>query len=219
MRDLQAPCGTALLFALLLCAPQPAAAATVVFEFTGTCTALRNADCAAFGLAVGDAVSGGFQVDASLGQPGAVSLLDNDQYLFKFTFGNQTFTQEDSISKFGFNVSADGASISSIVGAFRNANGAELKALTIITVNVALGQSEADTFTFTDTIGKGWKLADDSSLFVDPVPLPAGGWLLASALLGLGGLHSRLRTWPATFAWRRIRRALPQAQAEGIDRI
>lgn len=183
-----------LVFALLAATAQAVAAATVVFEFSGTCTNLRATDCAAFGLDFGEAVTGGFQVEASLGQPGAVSLLNNDQYLFTFTFGNQTFTQRDARGLFAFNVSGDGASISSIAGSFRNPDGAELRTLTIITTSVVWGEFEADTFTFgIDAAGKGWKLTEDSDLFTHPVPLPPSAWLLACALLGLGAVQ-RART-------------------------
>lgn len=168
----------------------PVAAGTVIFEFTGNCTPFGDADCTAFGLLHGDPLSGGFQLDASLGGPGAVSMLEKDQYLFVFTFGNQRFNQDDAITKFGFNVSLDGAAISSISGVFRNAAGATLTLLLPSTVKVVLGEFEADSFTFgSDAIGKGWQLSSNSDLFLEPVPLPAGLGMMASALLSVGALR------------------------------
>ncbi|MCP5145559.1 MAG: hypothetical protein H6978_12200 [Gammaproteobacteria bacterium] len=192
MSTLKRPAYLALLVTLMSVVPQAATAATVIFEFFGACTALRNIDCAAFGLDFDDAVTGGFQVDASLGQPGAVSLLTSDQYLFAFTFGNQHFAQDDALGLFAFNVSGDGASISSIAGSFRNAAGAVLSTITITTTNVALGEFEADTFTFgTAAIGRGWKLSENSDLFVAPVPLPASVWMMAGALLSFARMRAR----------------------------
>ncbi|TGD76049.1 hypothetical protein E4634_00405 [Mangrovimicrobium sediminis] len=166
------------LFAAFLLVSIPARAATVVFEFSSTCTDLRNTDCAAFGLAAGETVSGGFQLDASLGTPGSILFLDKDAYEFRFTFGDQQFSEADATSALGINIAQDGASFSSIVGNFRNASGAELTLLTVTTVNIALGAAEADTFGG----GGAWLLSEDSDLFTSPVPLPAAAWLFAPAL-------------------------------------
>jgi hypothetical protein len=164
------------------------ALAAIVFEFNASCTdLLRNTDCAYFGLNGGDPVTGGFQVDDAFGASGAISLLENDQYQLIFNFGNQSFTEADATSLFGFNVSADGAGFSSIVGNFTNANGAELTLLTLTTANIALDGSEADTFGG----GGGWALAEGSDLFT--VPLPASAWLFVSAISLLGSLARRMR--------------------------
>ncbi len=177
------------LFAALLLVPIPARAATVIFEFSSACTDLRNTECAAFGLATGDAVSGGFQLDAALGTPGSILFLANDAYEFRFTFGDQQFTEADATSALGINIAQDGASFSSIVGNFRNANGAELTLLTVTTVNIALGAAEADTFGG----GGAWLLSEDSDLFTSPVPLPPTAWMFAPAL---GALWLRCRRRP-----------------------
>jgi len=171
-----------LLVCLFFCLPAPVLAA-IIFEYESVCTDdIRNTECAFFGLGDGDIVSGGFIVEDQFGSPGAISFLENDQYQLTFTFGDQSFTEQDATGPLGFNVTADGSGFSSIIGNYQNANGAVLTLLTVTTVNIALDDHQADTFAG----GGGWVLAEDSDLFTDPVPLPASIWLFLSALSLLG---------------------------------
>jgi hypothetical protein len=171
-----------LLVCLLFCLPSPLLAA-IIFEYESVCTDnIRNTECAFFGLSDGDIVSGGFIVEDQFGSPSAISFLENDQYQLIFIFGNQSFTEQDATGPLGFNVTGDGSGFSSIIGNYQNANGAVLTLLTVTTVNIALDDHQADTFTG----GGGWVLAEDSDLFTDPVPLPASIWLFLSALSLLG---------------------------------
>lgn len=176
-----------LVVCLLFCLPVHASAA-VVFEFESPCTDfIRNGECTFFGLGSSDLVTGGFLVDAQFGAPGAIISLTNDQYQLIFTFGNQSFTEQDAVGPFNFLVSLDGRAISSILGNFQNSNGAQLSLLTVSTANVALDGHEADTFGG----GGGWVLAENSDLFTNPVPLPASLWLFLSALGTLGFMQHR----------------------------
>jgi len=176
-----------LFFASLLCFGLPThATAAIVFEFESPCTDfIRNTECAFFGLGSSDLVTGGFLVEDQFGAPGAISNLTNDQYQLIFTFGNQSFTEQDAVGTFNFLVSLDGAAISSILGNFENANGAQLSLLTVSTANIALDGHQADTFGG----GGGWMLAENSDLFT--VPLPAAVWLFGSGLIGLIGIARR----------------------------
>jgi hypothetical protein len=171
------------LIAYLLCCLPAHAPAAIVFEFESPCTDfIRNAECAFFALGSSDLVTGGFLVEDQFGAPGAISNLTNDEYQLIFTFGNQSFTEQDAVGTFNFLVSLDGAAISSILGNFQNANGAQLSLLTVSTANIALDGHQADTFGG----GGGWMLAENSDLFTNPVPLPASFWLLLSAVSTLG---------------------------------
>lgn len=168
------------LFVYLLCCLPAYASAAIVFEFESPCTDfIRNTECTFFGLGSSDLVTGGFLVEDQFGAPGAISNLANDEYQLIFTFGNQAFTEQDAVGTFNFLVSLDGAAISSILGNFQNANGAQLSLLTVSTANVALDGHQADTF---GGGGGGWMLAENSDLFTNPVPLPASFWLLLSAV-------------------------------------
>ena len=176
------------LIVYLLCCLPVRASAAIVFEFESPCTDfVRNTDCGFFGLGGSDLVTGGFLVEDQFGAPGAISNLTNDQYQFIFTFGNQSFTEQDAVGTFNFLVSLDGAAISSILGNFQNENGAQLSLLTVSTANIALDGHEADTFGG----GGGWTLAEDSGPFTDPVPLPASIWLFLSAAGTLGFILRR----------------------------
>lgn len=167
----------------LLCYLPVQVPAAVIFEFESICTDfIRNSDCSYFGLGATDPVTGGFSVEDEFGEPGAISFLSKDQYQLVFTFGNQSFTEQDAIGQLGFNVNADGAGISSILGNFQNANGAQLTLLTVSTVNIALDGFEADTFGG----GGAWVLAEGSDVFTAPVPLPASIWLFLSVISMLG---------------------------------
>jgi hypothetical protein len=172
----------------VLCCLSAHASAAIVFEFESPCTdTRRNTECAFFGLGSSDLVTGGLLVEDQFGAPGTISNLTNDQYQFIFTFGNQSFTEQDAVGTFNFLVSLDGMAISSILGNFQNANGAQLSLLTVSTANIALDGHEADTFGG----GGGWTLAEDSGPFTDPVPLPASIWLFLSAVGTLGFILRR----------------------------
>ncbi len=176
------------LIVCLLCYLPVQASAAIVFEFESVCTdSIRNMDCAFFGLDGGDPVTGGFIVEDQFGAPGAISNLSNDQYQLSFTFGSQSFTEQDAIGTFNFLVSIDGAALSSILANFQNANGAQLTLLTVSTANIALDGHEADTFGG----GGGWMLAEGSDVFTSPVPLPASLWLFLSAVSTLGFMLRR----------------------------
>ena len=168
------------LFFCLLCYLPAQVSAAIIFEFESVCTDIRNTECALFGLGDTDPVTGGFIVEDQFGAPGAISFLSNDQYQLVFSFGNQSFTEQDATGPLGFNVNAQGSGFSSILGNFQNANGAQLTLLTVTTVNIALNGFEADTFGG----GGGWVLAEGSDLFT--VPLPASIWLFLSAAGMLG---------------------------------
>ena len=126
-------------------------------------------------------------MEDQFGAPGAISTLNNDQYQLIFTFGNQTFTEQDATGPLSFLVSLDGSGFSSILGNFQNSNVARLTFLTLTTVNIELDGHEADTFGG----GGQWMLAEDSDLFTNPVPLPASLWLFLSALSTLGFMLRR----------------------------
>ena len=176
------------LIVYLLCFLPAHASAAIVFEFESPCTDfIRSAECTFFGLGSSDLVTGGFLVEDQFGSPGAISNLTNDQYQLIFTFGNQSFTEQDAVGTFNFLVSLDGAAISSILGNFQNENGAQLSLLTVSTANIALDGHQADTFGG----GGGCMLAENSDLFTNPVPLPASLWLLLSAVSTLGFLMPR----------------------------
>jgi hypothetical protein len=171
-----------LLVCLLFYLPAHVSAA-IIFEFESVCTDfIRNTECAFFGLGATDPVTGGFIVEDQFGAPGAISFLSNDQYQLIFTFGNQSFTEQDATGPLGFNVNIVGSGFSSILGNFQNANGAQLTLLTVVTGNIALNGFEADTFGG----GGGWVLAEGSDLFTQSVPLPASIWLFLSAAGMLG---------------------------------
>lgn len=172
----------------LVCSVPVSVSGAVVFEFESVCTAtIRNTDCGFFGLSDGDPVTGAFRVDDALGAPGAISSLSSDQYRLIFTFGNQSFTEQDATSTFSFLVSGSGAALSSMLGNFENANGAQLTLLTVTTANVALAGHEADTFGG----GGGWTLAEGSGPFAAAIPVPASLWLLLSGLSALSLLSRR----------------------------
>jgi hypothetical protein len=184
------------MFVYWLCCIPVNVTKAIVFEFESTCTdSIRNTECAFFGLADTDLVTGAFRVDDQFGSPGAISNLSIDQYELIFSFGNQSFTEQDAAGTFNFLVSLDGAALSSILGNFRNANGTELRLLTVTTANVALDGHEADTFGG----GGAWVLAEGSDIFTDPVPLPASLWLFMSTLgaLILNSRRDRGRALPA----------------------
>lgn len=168
------------------------ASAAIVFEFESVCTDfIRNTECAFFGLGVSDLVTGGLVVEDQFGAPGEISFLTNDQYQLVFTFGNQSFTEQDATGTLGFNVIADGSGISSILANFQNVNGAQLTLLTLVTANIAFDGREADTFGG----GGGWTLAPGSDVFTELVPLPASIWLFLSAISMLGlGIRKRKKT-------------------------
>jgi hypothetical protein len=172
----------------LFCSVPVSASGAVVFEFESVCTAgHRNTDCSFFGLNDGDPVTGVFMVDEALGAPGAISSLSSDQYQLSFTFGSQSFTEQDATSTFNFLVSGSGAALSSMLGNFENANGAQLTLLTVATANLALAGHEADTFGG----GGGWTLAEGSNPFPAAIPVPASLWLLLSGLSALSLLPRR----------------------------
>lgn len=131
----------------LFCLIPAHAFAAIIFEFESSCTDfIRNTECAYFGLESSDTVTGGFIVEDQFGAPGAISTLNNDQYQLIFTFGNQTFTEQDATGPLSFLVSLDGSGFSSILGNFQNSNVARLTFLTLTTVNIELDGHEADTF-------------------------------------------------------------------------
>ena len=180
------------LLVCLLCYLPAQVSAAIIFEFESVCTDFRNNECAFFGLGASDPVTGGFTVEDQFGAPGEISFLSNDQYQLVFTFGNQSFTEQDATGPLGFNVNSQDSGISSILGNFLNLNGAQLTLLTVSTTNIALDGHEADT------IGGGgvWMLAEGSDLFTAPVPLPASIWLFLSAAGMLGVVvkrHSAVR--------------------------
>jgi len=176
------------LLVCLLCYLPAQVSAAVIFEFESICTDfIRNSECAFFGLGSSDLVTGSFIVEDQFGAPGAISNLTNDQYQLSFTFGDQSFTEQDATGPLSFLVNLDGDGISSILGNFQNANGAHLTFLTVTTVNIDLDGHEADTFGG----GGQWMLAEGSDLFTNPVPLPASLWLFLSAVSMLGFMLRR----------------------------
>ena len=179
---------TRLLLLPLLALSIPYNAAAVLVEFESTCNADppfvagSTGNCALFGLSDTDTVSGSFTYADALFTPGAGISLQNDQYEFLFTFGNQTFTEADNTLDLGFIVDSSGTAISSIAGVYVNAAGAQLSLLTPSTVRIQLGSEGADTF------GEGaqWTVTGPSA-----IPLPAAIWLFISGLFALPLLAGR----------------------------
>lgn len=165
---------------ILLLMLLPVHAGAVLVEFSSTCNddppfvSGANGNCALFGLAPTDTVSGFFSFSDTLFTPGAGQGLTSDQYDFLFTFGNQTFTEQDNTLDLGFIVSNNETSISSIAAIFINASGAQLNLLTPSTVRIVLGADGADTF----GEGGSWSVTGPSA-----IPLPAAIWLFGSALV------------------------------------
>ena len=178
-----------LLFASLL----PATSiASVVFTYASTCNddapfvSGSNGDCAGFGLAETDTVSGSFTISLDDYTPGMGVSLDSSEYDFMFEFGNEIFTEGDASSAvpLGFVVSNTGLTLSSMAGIFINANGAQLSLLTPSTVRVVLNSLGADTF------GEGGSWQTQGPV----VPLPPAVWLFASALISIAGIRQSRRS-------------------------
>jgi hypothetical protein len=169
----------------------PYNASAVLVEFESTCNndapfvAGSNGNCALFGLSETDTVSGSFTYADALFTPGSGISLQNDQYEFLFTFGNQTFTEADNTLDLGFVVDSSGTVISSIAGVFINAADAQLNLLTPSTVRILLGAEGADTF------GEGaiWTVTGPTA-----IPLPAAIWLFVSGLFMSSLLIKRRRS-------------------------